>query len=61
NALSVIIQVFWYKRTGRRVFRMAPFHHHLELAGWKETKVVVRWWILSIALALCAIALLKVR
>ena len=61
NALSVIIQVFWYKRTGRRVFRMAPFHHHHELAGWKETKVVVRWWILSIALALCAIALLKVR
>lgn len=61
NALSVIIQVFWYKRTGKRVFRMAPFHHHLELAGWKETKVVVRWWILSIMLALLSIALLKVR
>jgi len=61
NALSVIIQVFWYKRTGKRVFRMAPFHHHLELGGWKETKVVIRWWILSIVLAIASIALLKVR
>ncbi len=61
NALSVIIQVFWYKRTGQRVFRMAPFHHHLELGGWAETKVVIRWWLLSIMLALAAVALLKIR
>ena len=61
NALSVIIQVFWYKRTGKRVFRMAPFHHHLELGGWAETKVVIRWWLLSIVLALAAVALLKIR
>jgi len=61
NALSVIIQVFWYKRTGKRVFRMAPFHHHLELGGWAETKVVIRWWLLSLVLALAAVALLKIR
>lgn len=61
NAMSVIIQVFWYKRTGKRVFRMAPFHHHLELGGWAETKVVIRWWLLSIMLALAAVALLKIR
>ena len=61
NALSVIIQVFWYKRTGKRVFRMAPFHHHLELGGWAETKVVIRWWLISLVLALAAVALLKIR
>src|SRR3546814_19965104 len=52
EALSVIIQVFWYKRTGRRVFRMAPIHHHFEQLGWPESTVVLRFWISSIAPAL---------
>jgi phospho-N-acetylmuramoyl-pentapeptide-transferase len=57
----VIIQVFWYKRTGRRVFRMAPIHHHFEQLGWAETKVVIRFWIISFALALAGLATLKLR
>jgi phospho-N-acetylmuramoyl-pentapeptide-transferase len=51
EALSVMIQVFWFKRTGRRVFKMAPLHHHFEKSGWSETKVVVRFWIISGVLA----------
>ena len=51
EALSDIIQVFWYKRTKRRVFLMAPIHHHFEQLGWKETKVVMRFWIVGILLA----------
>jgi phospho-N-acetylmuramoyl-pentapeptide-transferase len=47
EALSVMIQVFWFKRTGHRVFKMAPLHHHFEKCGWSETKVVVRFWIIS--------------
>lgn len=61
EALSVIIQVFWYKRTGKRVFRMAPIHHHFEQLGWNETTVVVRFWIISIVLALAGLATLKIR
>ena len=61
EALSVIIQVFWYKRTGKRVFRMAPIHHHFEQLGWKESTVVIRFWIVSIVLALLGLATLKVR
>ena len=61
EAASVIIQVFWYKRTGKRVFRMAPIHHHFELKGWAEPKIIVRFWILSIILALLAISTLKIR
>jgi len=61
EALSVIIQVFWFKRTGRRVFRMAPIHHHFEQLGWKESTVVIRFWIVSIVLALLGLATLKVR
>ena len=52
EALSVIIQVFWFKRTGKRVFRMAPIHHHFEQLGWSESKVVIRFWIVAIVLAL---------
>jgi phospho-N-acetylmuramoyl-pentapeptide-transferase len=52
EALSVIIQVFWFKRTGKRVFRMAPIHHHFEQLGWSESKVVIRFWIIAIVLAL---------
>jgi phospho-N-acetylmuramoyl-pentapeptide-transferase len=61
EAASVIIQVASYKLTGRRVFRMAPLHHHYELAGWSEPKIVVRFWIVSFALALLALTTLKLR
>jgi phospho-N-acetylmuramoyl-pentapeptide-transferase len=58
---SVIIQVFWFKRTGRRVFRMAPIHHHFEQLGWKESTVVIRFWIIAIVLAVIGLATLKLR
>ncbi|MBI2059923.1 MAG: phospho-N-acetylmuramoyl-pentapeptide-transferase [Nitrospirae bacterium] len=61
ETLSVIIQVTSYKLRKKRVFRMAPFHHHLELKGWSEPKIVVRFWILSILLAVFAMSTLKVR
>ncbi|OZA91472.1 MAG: phospho-N-acetylmuramoyl-pentapeptide-transferase, partial [Erythrobacter sp. 34-65-8] len=61
EALSVIIQVFWFKRTGKRVFRMAPIHHHFEQKGWAESTVVIRFWIVSIVLALLGLATLKLR
>jgi phospho-N-acetylmuramoyl-pentapeptide-transferase len=61
EAFSVIIQVVSFKLTGRRVFRMAPLHHHYELAGWAEPKIVVRFWIVSFALALLALTTLKLR
>ena len=61
EAASVIIQVFWFKRTGKRVFRMAPIHHHFEQLGWKESTVVIRFWIVSIVLALLGLATLKLR
>ncbi len=61
EALSVVIQVFHYKRTGRRVFRMAPIHHHFEQLGWSEPTVVIRFWIVSFVLALAGLATLKLR
>jgi phospho-N-acetylmuramoyl-pentapeptide-transferase len=61
EALSVIIQVFFYKRTGKRVFRMAPIHHHFEQLGWAESTVVIRFWIVSFVLALAGLATLKLR
>ena len=61
EAVSVIIQVFWYKRTGKRVFRMAPIHHHFEQKGWAEPTVVIRFWIVAIILALVGLSTLKVR
>ena len=61
EALSVIIQVFWYKRTGKRVFRMAPIHHHFEQLGWSEPTVVIRFWIVSLVLALAGLSTLKLR
>ncbi|RMF32905.1 MAG: phospho-N-acetylmuramoyl-pentapeptide-transferase [Alphaproteobacteria bacterium] len=61
EALSVIIQVLWYKRTGRRVFLMAPIHHHFEKRGWAEPQIVIRFWIISLILALIGLATLKVR
>jgi phospho-N-acetylmuramoyl-pentapeptide-transferase len=61
EALSVIIQVFFYKRTGRRVFKMAPIHHHFEQMGWSEPTVVIRFWIISFVLALAGLSTLKLR
>ncbi len=61
EALSVILQVASYKLWGRRLFRMAPIHHHFELAGWKEPKVVIRFWILGLIFALFSLSTLKLR
>lgn len=61
EALSVVIQVFWFKRTGRRVFRMAPIHHHFEQLGWSEPTVVIRFWIVAFVLALAGLSTLKLR
>lgn len=61
EALSVILQVTSFKLTGRRVLRMAPLHHHFELAGWAESKVIVRFWILAILFALLSLSTLKLR
>ncbi|MCK4502139.1 MAG: phospho-N-acetylmuramoyl-pentapeptide-transferase [Desulfuromonadales bacterium] len=61
EALSVIVQVISFRYWGRRVFRMAPIHHHFELKGWPEPKIIVRFWIISIVLALVALSTLKLR
>ena len=61
ETVSVIIQVLWFKRTGRRVFLMAPIHHHFERLGWSEPTVVIRFWIVAIMLAMLGLATLKLR
>jgi phospho-N-acetylmuramoyl-pentapeptide-transferase len=67
EGVSVILQTSWFKYTarrygeGRRIFRMAPIHHHFEKLGWPETKVVVRFWILGILFAMLAFSTLKIR
>jgi phospho-N-acetylmuramoyl-pentapeptide-transferase len=61
EALSVILQVASFKTTGKRIFRMAPLHHHFELKGWTESKVIIRFWIASLILALFALSTLKLR
>ena len=61
EALSVITQVISYKLTKRRIFKMAPIHHHFELKGWVEPKIIVRFWIISIILAVIALSTLKLR
>jgi phospho-N-acetylmuramoyl-pentapeptide-transferase len=67
ETVSVMLQVVWFKLTkkyfgeGRRIFRMAPLHHHFELGGWKETQVVVRFWIITILLVLIGLSSLKLR
>ena len=58
---SVILQVASFKLTGKRIFRMAPIHHHFELKGWAEPKVIVRFWIISLLLVLAGLATLKLR
>jgi len=67
ETLSVMLQVTWFKYTkrrfgeGRRIFKMAPLHHHFELSGWKETQVVVRFWIITLMLVLIGLSTLKLR
>ncbi|GLR66460.1 phospho-N-acetylmuramoyl-pentapeptide-transferase [Acidocella aquatica] len=61
ETVSVIVQVFWYKRTGRRVFLMAPLHHHFEKKGWAEPTIVIRFWIIAMILGLVGLATLKIR
>ena len=61
ETVSVIVQVFWYKRTGNRVFLMAPLHHHFEKKGWAEPTIVIRFWIISMILALVGLSTLKIR
>ena len=61
EAISVIFQVVSFKSRGKRIFLMAPIHHHFELKGWEEPKVVVRLWIIAILLALLSLSTLKLR
>ena len=61
ETVSVIIQVGSFKLTGKRVFRMAPIHHHFELKGWPEPRVIVRFWIITVVLVLIGLATLKLR
>jgi len=61
EAISVMVQVVSFKMTGKRIFKMAPLHHHFELKGWAEPKVIVRFWIISIVLAIASLATLKLR
>ena len=61
RSVSVMLQVGWYKKTKKRIFLMAPIHHHYEQKGWKETQVVVRFWIITIVLVLIGLSTLKIR
>ena len=61
EAVSVIVQVVSFKLTGKRVFRMAPLHHHFEQKGWTEPQIVIRFWIISMILAMAGLATLKLR
>jgi phospho-N-acetylmuramoyl-pentapeptide-transferase len=61
EAVSVILQVASFKLTGKRIFKMSPFHHHLQLSGWRESKIIVRFWIVAIILAVITLSTLKIR
>ncbi|HPB67827.1 MAG TPA: phospho-N-acetylmuramoyl-pentapeptide-transferase, partial [Candidatus Omnitrophota bacterium] len=61
EAMSVILQVFSFKMTGKRIFKMAPLHHHFQLSGWHESKIIIRFWIIGIIFSLMTLALLKIR
>ena len=61
ETVSVILQVASFKLTGKRIFRMAPLHHHFELKGWPEPRVIVRFWIITLVLVLVGLATLKIR
>jgi phospho-N-acetylmuramoyl-pentapeptide-transferase len=61
EAVSVIVQVASFKLTGKRVFKMAPIHHHFEQLGWTEPQIVIRFWIIAVVLALAGLSTLKLR
>jgi phospho-N-acetylmuramoyl-pentapeptide-transferase len=62
EAISVLLQIFYFKLTGgKRIFKMAPLHHHFELIGWSEEKIVIRFWIAGIVFALFSLTALKLR
>jgi phospho-N-acetylmuramoyl-pentapeptide-transferase len=61
ETVSVIVQVISFKLTGKRVFRMAPIHHHFEQLGWREPTIVIRFWIIAVVLALIGLSTLKLR
>ncbi len=61
EALSVILQVWSFRTTGKRLFKMSPFHHHLQMSGWNESKIIIRFWIVGIILALLTLTTLKIR
>ncbi len=61
EAVSVIVQVISFKLTGKRVFKMAPIHHHFEQLGWTEPQIVIRFWIIAVVLALIGLSTLKLR
>src|SRR6185295_13642710 len=61
EAVSVIVQVASFKLTGKRVFKMAPIHHHFEQLGWREPTIVIRFWIIAVILALIGLSTLKIR
>ena len=61
ETVSVIAQVAWFKMFGRRIFLMAPIHHHFEKKGWPEPRIIVRFWIISVLLSLVALSSLKLR
>jgi len=61
ETVSVVLQVASFRLTGKRIFRMAPLHHHFELKGWAEPKVIVRFWIVTVLLVLVGLASLKLR
>ena len=61
ETVSVMLQVVGYKLTGKRIFRMAPLHHHFELKGWPEPRIIVRFWIITLVLVLIGLSTLKIR
>jgi len=61
EALSVVLQIIWFKTTKKRLFLMAPIHHHFQLLGWSESKITIRFWIIAIAMALLSLATLKLQ
>ena len=61
ETVSVILQVASFKLTGKRIFRMAPLHHHFELKGWPEPRVIVRFWVITVVLVLIGLSTLKIR
>jgi len=61
ETVSVVLQVASFKLTGKRIFRMAPIHHHFELKGWPEPRIIVRFWIITVVLVLFGLATLKLR